>query len=73
MQIATATTTEDIDANSSLLSEDKKFLLKLEKGYDTKTKEWEEVKKNRTEELIALRKTIKSLCAAPVQCQKRCQ
>ena len=39
MQIATATTTEDIDANSSLLSEDKKFLLKLEKGYDTKTKE----------------------------------
>ena len=57
MQIATATTTEDIDANSSLLTEDEKFLLKLEKSYDTKTKEWEEVKKNRTEELIALRKT----------------
>ena len=31
MQIATAATTEDIDANSLLLTEDEKFLLKLEK------------------------------------------
>ena len=30
MQIATATTTEDIDANSSPLNEDEKLLLKLE-------------------------------------------
>ena len=32
MQIATATTTEDIDANSSPLNEDEKLLLKLERG-----------------------------------------
>ena len=31
------------------------------KGCDTKTKEWEEVKKNRTDELIALAKIIKVL------------
>ena len=46
------------DAEESLL-EDKKFLGELEKGCATKEKEWAEICKLRSEELLALSDTIK--------------
>merc|ERR1719262_96406 len=48
------------DAEESLL-EDKKFLAELEKGCATKEKEWSEICKTRSEELLALADTIKIL------------
>merc|ERR1719326_2149990 len=52
---------EDLsDAEESLL-EDKKFLAELEKGCATKEKEWSEICKTRSEELLALADTIKIL------------
>merc|ERR1719436_1300900 len=48
------------DAEESLL-EDKKFLAQLEKGCATKEKEWSEICKTRSEELLALADTIKIL------------
>merc|ERR1719247_1365079 len=52
---------EDLsDAEDSLL-EDKKFLAELEKGCATKEKEWAEICKLRSEELLALADTIKIL------------
>jgi len=48
------------DAEESLL-EDKKFLAELEKGCATKEKEWAEICKLRSEELLALADTIKIL------------
>merc|ERR1719282_2028292 len=41
--------------------EDQQFKEELEKGCSTKTAEWEEVKKTRAEELVALAETIKVL------------
>merc|ERR1719367_2018353 len=41
--------------------EDKKFLANHEKSCDTKTKDWELIKKTRAEELLALAETIKVL------------
>merc|ERR1712018_991038 len=43
------------------LIEDKKFLKSLEKSCKTKTAEWEERSKTRSEELVALSDTIKIL------------
>merc|ERR1712048_1342376 len=48
------------DAEESLL-EDKKFLAVVEKGCATKEKEWAEICKLRSEELLALADTIKIL------------
>jgi len=48
------------DAEESLL-EDKKFLAELEKGCATKEKEWSEICRLRSEELLALADTIKLL------------
>merc|ERR1740121_982366 len=52
---------DDIDDTSEALTEDKAFLKELEKGCDTKAAEWEERKKTRTAELLALAETIKIL------------
>jgi septal ring factor EnvC (AmiA/AmiB activator) len=52
---------DDIDDTSSALAEDQTFLKELEKGCDTKAAEWEERKKTRAAELLALADTIKIL------------
>merc|ERR1740120_350429 len=52
---------EDVDDTTNALAADKKFLAELEKGCATKTQEWEERSKTRSEELLALADTIKVL------------
>merc|ERR1719183_1926335 len=52
---------EDLEDTKESLAEDKKFLADLEKNCETKAKEWEEIKKTRAEELLALADTIKIL------------
>merc|ERR1719262_788845 len=52
---------DDIDDTSGALGEDKVFLKELSKGCDTKAAEWEERKKTRSAELLALADTIKIL------------
>jgi len=56
-----ASMANDLEDTKAALTEDEKFKLELEKGCSTKTSEWEEVKKTRTEELLALAETIKVL------------
>jgi len=51
----------DLDDTSAALAEDKAFLADLEKNCATKSGEWEEIKKTRNEELLALADTIKVL------------
>jgi predicted nucleic acid-binding Zn-ribbon protein len=52
---------EDLSDTQETLLEDKKFLQGLEKSCKTKTAEWEERSKTRSEELLALADTIKIL------------
>jgi len=52
---------DDIGDTSDSLAEDKVFLKELETGCDTKAAEWEERKKTRAAELLALAETIKIL------------
>jgi len=52
---------EDLSDSEESLVEDKKFLAQLEKGCSTKEKEWAEICKLRSEELLALADTIKIL------------
>jgi hypothetical protein len=52
---------EDLDDTQKSLAEDKKFLADLDKSCATKEAEWEERKKIRTEELLAIADTIKIL------------
>jgi len=52
---------EDLGDTQQTLAEDKKFLAELEKGCSRKAAEWEERKKTRSEELVALSDTIKVL------------
>merc|ERR1719323_1924204 len=52
---------EDLSDTEEALVEDKKFLKGLEKSCKTKTAEWEERSKTRSEELLALTDTIKIL------------
>mmetsp|Transcript_77844 Transcript_77844/g.217610 ORF Transcript_77844/g.217610 Transcript_77844/m.217610 type:complete len:717 (-) Transcript_77844:126-2276(-) len=52
---------DDLDDTSQALNEDRSFLKELEKGCDTKAAEWEERKKTRSAELLALAETIKIL------------
>jgi len=52
---------DDIGDTSDSLAEDKVFMKELEKGCDTKAAEWEERKKTRAAELLALAETIKIL------------
>merc|ERR1712151_1188366 len=51
----------DLSETEAALLEDKKFLADLEKSCATKTAEWEERSKTRSEELLALADTIKIL------------
>lgn len=52
---------EDLSDTQEALREDRQFLAELEKGCSTKTAEWEEIVKTRSEELVALSETIKIL------------
>jgi len=52
---------EQLSGAEESLLEDKKFLAVLEKGCATKEKEWAEICKLRSEELLALADTIKIL------------
>jgi septal ring factor EnvC (AmiA/AmiB activator) len=51
----------DLGNTEEALEEDKAFLKDLEKNCATKTAEWEEIQKTRSEELLALADTIKVL------------
>jgi len=51
----------DVEATQEALAADEKFLEDLEKGCKTKAAEWQEIKKTRAEELVALADTIKVL------------
>jgi len=52
---------EDLEDTQEDLAKDTKFLADLEKNCEIKKKEWEEIKKMRKEELIAIADTIKIL------------
>jgi len=52
---------EDLEDTQEDLAKDSKFLADLEKNCVIKAKEWEEIKKMRSEELIAIQDTIKIL------------
>merc|ERR1719310_1975433 len=52
---------EDLEDTQEDLAKDKKFLVDMEKSCVIKAKEWEEIKKMRQEELIAISETIKIL------------
>merc|ERR1719316_1649127 len=52
---------EDLEDTKEDLGKDSKFLADLQKNCVIKKKEWEEIKKMRQEELIAIAETIKIL------------
>merc|ERR1719388_134079 len=52
---------EDLEDTQDDLAKDGKFLADLEKNCVIKKKEWEEIKKMRSEELLAISDTIKIL------------
>merc|ERR1712032_1429408 len=56
-----ATMKNDLGDSEESLAEDTKFLADLEKNCKTKTKEWEQRKKTRAEEILALADTIRIL------------
>jgi len=56
-----ASMNNDLEDTKEALSEDEKFKAELAKGCATKAAEWEEVKKTRAEEMLALAETIKVL------------
>merc|ERR1719456_485795 len=51
----------DLEDTKEGLTDNQKYLAKLGMSCETKTKEWEEIKKTRAEELLALAETIKVL------------
>jgi len=61
MAVEIAGLANDLEDTKESLAEDTKFLAELEKGCETKTGEWEVIKKTRAEELLALSETIKVL------------
>jgi len=56
--VESAEMANDIEDTQEALSADEKFSLELESSCKTKTAEWDEIKKTRTEELLALSETI---------------
>mmetsp|Transcript_21011 Transcript_21011/g.68043 ORF Transcript_21011/g.68043 Transcript_21011/m.68043 type:complete len:728 (+) Transcript_21011:58-2241(+) len=56
--VESAEMANDIEDTQEALSADEKFSLELESSCKTKTAEWDEIKKTRTEELLALAETI---------------
>mmetsp|Transcript_118869 Transcript_118869/g.233479 ORF Transcript_118869/g.233479 Transcript_118869/m.233479 type:complete len:717 (+) Transcript_118869:46-2196(+) len=59
--VQSAEMSNDVEDTKQALEADKKFKQELEQGCATKTQEWEEIKKTRAEELLALAETIKVL------------
>jgi len=59
--VEVAETGEDLENTKETLAEDQKFQAELAEGCKTKEAEWEEVKKARAEETVALAETIKVL------------
>ena len=59
--VAIAGQSNDLEDTKESLTEDEKFVVELETSFKTKTAEWEEIKKTRSEELLALADTIKIL------------
>jgi len=59
--VAIAQMKNDLGDTEEALIADKAFLAELETSCKTKTAEWEEIKKTRSEELVALSETIKIL------------
>eukprot|EP00972_Heterocapsa_arctica_P072872 10760425-Heterocapsa_arctica.AAC.1 len=49
----------DLEDTKEALGADTNFAMELQKSCSTKTGEWEEIKKTRAEELVALAETIK--------------
>jgi len=56
-----AEASNDLEDTEAAVAADVKFKQELEEGCSTKTGEWEEIKKTRAEELLALAETIKVL------------
>jgi len=61
LSVSVAEMKNDLEDTEEALAEDKKVLASLEKSCKTKTAEWEERQKTRSEELVALADTIKVL------------
>jgi len=61
LSVEIASMSNDLEDTQTALGEDKKFLSELNGGCDKKAAEWEEIKKTRAEELVALAETIKVL------------
>jgi predicted nucleic acid-binding Zn-ribbon protein len=59
--VSIAGMSNDLEDTKEALTEDEKFSLELATSCKTKTAEWEEIKKTRAEELLALAETIKIL------------
>merc|ERR1719400_1745331 len=59
--VSIVTMKQDLSDAQDALAEDQQFLVELQKGCATKTAEWEERSKTRSEELVALADTIKVL------------
>jgi len=59
--VSVAGAENDLEDTKEALTQDQQFNLELAKSCDTKTAEWEEIKKTRAEELLALAETIKVL------------
>merc|ERR1712190_164346 len=61
LDVLLATGENQIEDAKEAVAADTKFLEELNTGCDTKTAEWEAIKKTRAEELVALAETIKVL------------
>merc|ERR1712151_1261673 len=61
LSVAIVEMKNDLSETEAALLEDQKFLADLKKSCATKTAEWEERSKTRSEELVALADTIKLL------------
>eukprot|EP00429_Kryptoperidinium_foliaceum_P047836 CAMPEP_0176106740 /NCGR_PEP_ID=MMETSP0120_2-20121206/53565_1 /TAXON_ID=160619 /ORGANISM="Kryptoperidinium foliaceum, Strain CCMP 1326" /LENGTH=721 /DNA_ID=CAMNT_0017440863 /DNA_START=43 /DNA_END=2208 /DNA_ORIENTATION=- len=61
LAVQLAESTNDIEDTKEAMAADKKFKQELEEGCATKEQEWDEIKKTRAEELVALAETIKVL------------
>merc|ERR1719401_853756 len=59
--VANSEAANDIEDTKEALAADQKFKQQLEEGCSSKEAEWEEIKKTRAEELVALADTIKVL------------
>jgi chromosome segregation ATPase len=61
LAVKIATDKNDLKATTRALAEDEEYLVQLQTNCETETKDFEEVKKSRAEELVAVAETIKIL------------